>query len=465
MSSRAARPDDADEAADVDPRTWDGVLNTTGNVASTRGGVTTMTGAIPVLEDPGDSDRVSRPTADELAASRGRVTALVIAVLTTLSAIGPLATDMYIPAFPQATSDLATTPGSMQLTLTAFFVGSAIGQVVAGPLSDRLGRRGPLIIGILMCLVGSIGCMLAPHVTVLLVMRVLQGIGGGFGMVLGRAVLIDMTDGPELFRTMNLMQGIGGIAPIAAPLLGGLILLVGQWREVFAVIAVMSLVSLVGAIRLVPESLPPSRRHAGGLRTFLRHCATLLSRPVFVAYLLVNAFSAFALMAYVSASSFVVQSMLGYSSTAYSMLFAMNSLGMMGASLVSARLTGSVHPRTLIRVGLVLVSIASAALLIGTLALGTPAWIVIPSFFLIVAPQGLIFGNGGGLASAQAREFAGTGSAMLGLGFSFAASLSAPIVGLGGTSTAVPMALTMVGGVAISWLAFLLARRQPAELA
>lgn len=435
------------------------------NVSTMTGSLRTITGAIPVLEDEADRHEAHLPTPEELQATRGRVTALVIAVLTTLSAIGPLATDMYIPAFPEARLDLGTTDARLQLTLTAFFLGTASGQVVAGPLSDRVGRRWPLLAGIVLCLLGSIGCALAPNVGVLLAFRVLQGIGGGFGMVLGRAVLIDLTDGPELFRTMNLMQGIGGIAPIVAPLLGGLILLVGQWQEVFWVIAAMSLISLIGALVLIPESLPRSRRHAGGFRTFARNCRTLLSRPIFVAYLLVNAFSAFALMAYVSASSFVVQELLGFSSTVYSVLFAINSLGMMSASLLSARLTGRVHPRTLIRIGLSIVSAAALVLLIGTLFLGTPAWLVIPGFFFIVAPQGLIFGNGAGLASAQASEFAGTGSAMLGLGFSFASSLAAPLVGLAGSHSAVPMAIVMAGGVTVSWLAFLLARRGSAAFA
>ncbi|UYG16352.1 multidrug effflux MFS transporter [Brachybacterium huguangmaarense] len=449
----------------TDHETREDVLDLRDNVSTITGSLRTITGAIPVLEDEADRAEARLPTREELRETRGRVTALVIAVLTTLSAIGPLATDMYIPAFPEVKADLGTSDPHLQLTLTAFFLGTASGQVVAGPLSDRVGRRWPLLAGIILCLLGSIGCALAPNVGVLLAFRVLQGIGGGFGMVLGRAVLIDLTDGPELFRTMNLMQGIGGISPIVAPLLGGLILLVGQWHEVFWLIALMSLISLVGALFLIPESLPPSRRHAGGFRTFARNCRTLLSRPIFVAYLLVNAFSAFALMAYVSASSFVVQELLDYSSTTYSILFAINSLGMMGASLTSARLTGTVHPRTLIRIGLSFVSAAALVLLIGALFLGTPAWLVIPAFFFIVAPQGLVFGNGAGLASAQASEFAGTGSAMLGLGFSFAASLAAPLVGLGGSHSAVPMAIVMVGGVLVSWLAFLLARRGSAEFA
>ena len=290
-------------------------------------------------------------------------------------------------------------------------------------------------------------------------LRVLQGIGGGFGMVLGRAVLIDMTDGPELFRIMNIMQGVGGVAPIVAPLLGGIILIFGQWREIFFVIAAMSLISLLGVLFLIPESLPASRRHSGGFRTFLRNCRTLLQRRTFVAYMLVNAFSAFALMAYVSASSFVVQEMLGFTSTEYSVSFAINSMGMMAMSLVSARLTRSIHPRKLIRVGLIVVSLASFSLLIGSVFLDTPAWVVLPAFFFTVAPQGMIFGNGGALASDQAREIAGTGSAMLGLGFSFSASIAAPLVGIAGTHSSLPMAIAMVVGCLISSTFFVIAGR------
>ena len=443
-----------------EPSTSTGPVPTsTGSMPTITGSIPTITGAIPVLEDPADHDIAHLPDEEELRRTRGKVTAIVILVLTTLSAIGPLATDMYIPAFPEVAEELGTTASRMQLTITAFFLGTASGQIVAGPLSDRLGRRGPLLIGIILCLLASIGCAMAPSAEVLLVLRVIQGIGGGFGMVLGRAVLIDMTDGPELFRIMNIMQGVGGVAPIVAPLLGGIILVFGQWREIFLVIAAMSLISLLGVIFLIPESLPVSRRHSGGFRTFLRNCRTLLGRRIFVAYMLVNAFSAFALMAYVSASSFVVQEMLGFTSSEYSVSFAINSMGMMAMSLLSARLTRTIHPRRLIRVGLIVVSLASFSLLIGSLFLDTPAWIVLPAFFFTVAPQGMIFGNGGALASDQAREFAGTGSAMLGLGFSFAASIAAPLVGVAGTHSSLPMAIAMVCGVLISGAFFVMAGR------
>src|SRR5699024_10373741 len=198
---------------------------------------------------------------------------------------------------------------------------------------------------------------------------------------------------------------------------------------------------------------------SGGFRTFLRNVRSPLRRRIFVAYMLVTAFSAFALMAYVSASSFVVQEMLGFTSTEYSVRFAINSMGMMTMSLLSARLTRTIHPRKLIRVGLIAVSLASLSLLIGSLLLAPPPGVVLPPLVFTVAPPGMIFRNGGALASDQAREFAGTGSAMLGLGFSFSASVAAPLVGIAGTHSSLPMAIAMVCGVLICGTFFVLAGR------
>src|SRR5699024_8400028 len=151
--------------------------------------IPTITGSIPVLEDAADHDLARLPSEQELSRTRSKVTAMMIVVLTTLSAIRPLATDMYIPAFPQVEQDLATTAARMQLPLTAFLVGAAGGRVVDGPLSERIGGRAPLLFGNVRCLLGSVGCAVAPTVDLLVVRRVVRGIGGGFGMVRGRAVL------------------------------------------------------------------------------------------------------------------------------------------------------------------------------------------------------------------------------------------------------------------------------------
>ncbi|WP_058233992.1 multidrug effflux MFS transporter [Devriesea agamarum] len=428
------------------------------------GPIPTLNSSVPVLEDAADRDIACRADDHDRARTRHRVTGMVIAVLTTLSAIGPFATDMYIPAFPRVTSDLGTSAANVQLTLTAFFLGAAMGQIVAGPLSDRLGRRIPLLVGIVLCMAGSIGCALAGNIDMLLITRLIQGIGGGFGMVLGRAVLIDLTDGPEMVRLMNILQGIGGIAPIIAPLIGGMILLVGQWREIFIVIAGMSVLSLIGTLLLIPESLPREHRHPGGLRTFAKNCLTLCRRRRFIGYLLVNASSGMTLMAYVSASSYVVQEILGFRSEQYSVVFAINAFGMMTMAFMSARLTRRYAARSLIRVGQSVSAVGAVALLVGALWLGTPVWIVLPGFFVVVLAQGFIFGNGAALASAEAREFAGTASAMLGLGFSCAASAAAPLVGLAGTSSAVPMAIVMVGGALMSMVClYVIARPAPSE--
>ncbi|MGQ4506679.1 multidrug effflux MFS transporter [Dermabacteraceae bacterium P13103] len=417
--------------------------------------VPTATGGIPVVAD---GTVQCHPDRAQRKQNQKRITALMIAVLTTLSAVAPFAIDTYIPAFPVAKEELNTTQSLLQFTLTSFFIGTAVGQIVAGPLSDRFGRRKPLLTGILVCLLASLGCAFSPNITALLWFRMLQGIGGGFGMVLGRAVLIDMTEGPELFRLMNIMQGVNGIAPIIAPIVGGIIIEFSYWRNVFYVSVAMSLISLIGIIFLIPESLPPERRHGGGMHTFLKNCRILFGRRDYLGYLLVNAFSAMTLMAYVSASSFVVQDMLGFSASAYSLVFACYAMGLMSMSLLSARLNRSVPPRSLIRIGLTMSSAGSLLLLLGALN-GTPAWAVLPGFLLAVPAQGFIFGNGAALASSRARDVAGTASALLGLGFSFSASFASPLVGVAGSQSSLPMALVMCGGAMVSVTMFILVGR------
>lgn len=400
-----------------------------------------------------------------LGVSSGRVTPLIVLILTALSAIGPLATDMYIPAFPVATKDLGTTPAGMQLTLTSFFVGMGAGQIVAGPFSDRFGRRTPLLIGIVLCFIGSVCCALAVGIDFMLAARLLQGFGGGVGMVLGRAVLIDIAKGPELFRTLNIMQGIGGVAPIVAPLLGGAILLFATWRESFWFISAISFLSLIAVLFKIPETHPRNLRQSGGFKMLTINAASLFKRRRFTAYLFLNMFSAFCLMAYVSASSFVTQNMFGFAPFEYSLTFAVNSFGLMSMSFLSARLAGTVKPRRLVKIGLSISSTGALALLIGVLFLNTPVYIVLPGFFLIVMAQGFIFGNGGALASQEALDMTGTASALLGLGFSFAAALAAPLVGLAGNNSALPMALVMAAGALLAWSFYYLAGRAKPTLA
>ena len=181
----------------------------------------------------------------------------------------PFATDMYTPAFPQVTADLATSASLVGLTLTTFFLGMALGQLLGGPLSDQRGRRMPMIVGGLICTLGAIGCALAPSIWFLIMFRVVQGFGGGMAAVVARAVVVDVAKGDLLAKVMSIMMALGGLAPMVAPVLGGAVLtLGGTWRTVFWFLVGFGLLMMITAIVFVPESLPPERRHGGGLRQF-----------------------------------------------------------------------------------------------------------------------------------------------------------------------------------------------------
>jgi len=197
------------------------------------------------------------------------VTTALILTLALQSAVPPFATDMYTPAFPQVTADLATTASLVGLTLTTFFLGMAAGQLLGGPLSDQRGRRMPMIVGGLICTVGAVGCALAPSIWVLIGFRIVQGFGGGLAAVVARAVVVDVAKGDQLARVMSILMALGGLAPMIAPVFGGVVLTIGgTWRTVFWCLVGFGLLMMITAIFLVPESLPVERRHGGGLRQF-----------------------------------------------------------------------------------------------------------------------------------------------------------------------------------------------------
>jgi DHA1 family bicyclomycin/chloramphenicol resistance-like MFS transporter len=286
-----------------------------------------------------------------------------------------------------------------------------------------------------------------------------QGFAGGWAMVIGRAVIVDLAHGIQLVRVLNVVQAVGGVAPIVAPLLGGLILQVGDWRAPFWVITAIVVGMIVAAYVAVPESLPPSRRHAGGLRTFGDDARAVLGNRQYLGYVLVSASIMIALFAYVATSAFILESMNGLSPLAYSAAFAANAVGMTVTALLAARLAGRVATRRVILVGQVVALAAGLTMLTGALWLGTPLLLTIVSFFALMAGIGLIWGNAAALAAGAVPGHPGTGSAVLGMLQWGTAGLAAPLAGLGGTGTAVPMATMMTAGAAASILGLLVARR------
>src|SRR3954451_13417756 len=209
---------------------------------------------------------VSTEERREAVAARGpRLSKALLANVVLLTMIAPLATDLYVPAFPIVGDDLQSSATEVQLTLTTFFVGMALGQLIGGPVSDQRGRRRPLIAAILLMSVASVACALTPSIGIMMAVRLVQGFAGGWAMVIGLAVIVDLATGAELVRVLNVIAGVGGIAPIVGPLLGAVILQLTHWRVSFWVVAALGLVMVVAVFLAVPESLPPERRHAGGL--------------------------------------------------------------------------------------------------------------------------------------------------------------------------------------------------------
>ncbi|MEJ3748151.1 multidrug effflux MFS transporter [Actinomycetes bacterium KLBMP 9797] len=410
----------------------------------------------PMIAPGENADRVGRQAA---------LTSGLVATVIFLTAIAPLATDMYVPAFPRVAGDLSATATQVQLTLTTFFVGMALGQLIGGPVSDQRGRRRPLIAALVLMVAASVVCALTPSIGVMTVARFVQGFTGGWAMVIGRAVIVDLATGARLVRVLNVVAGVGGVAPIAGPLLGAAILQLSGWRVSFWAVAALGVAMVVAVLVAVPESLPAQRRHGGGLRAFAVAGRQVLTRRRYVGYLLVTGSAMGALFAYVATSAFVLQSMNGMSPIAYSVDFAANAVGMTVAALVTARLAGRVSTRKVIAVGQVAALAAGVVMLAGALWWGTPLPLAVGCFFVLMTAQGLMIANGGALASAEVPEHPGTGSAVLGFVQWVAAGIIAPIAGLGGEHTAVPMALLMIGGAALSMYGLLvLARRGPATV-
>jgi len=384
----------------------------------------------------------------------------LVLTLALQSAVPPFATDMYTPAFPRVTADLATSASLVGLTLTTFFLGMGLGQLLGGPLSDQRGRRMPIILGGLICTIGAVGCAVAPSVGMLVVSRVVNGVGGGVAAVVARAVVVDVARGDLLAKVMSILMALGGLAPMVAPVVGGAVLTAGgTWRTVFWVLVGFGVLMVLTAIAFVPESLPRERRHGGGLRQFSSGLRQVLRIRLFVGYALTAALSGFTMMAYIANSSYVLQEMKGLQPMPFALFFAGTALTQVLLSIVNARIVGRFRPRTLIGFGLTLAAVAVAALTVGVLALDTPLLLTCAGFLVLMAAQAFVFGNASALAVGQARHVAGAASAVLGVAQAVAMATAAPLASSGGGVTAEPMIWVMIAGVAGSLFAYLVLAR------
>ena len=383
----------------------------------------------------------------------------LLVVLALLSAVAPVATDLYLPAFPQMTAELQASATAVQLTLTAFLLGLTFGQLLFGPLSDRLGRRGPLVVGALLCVAASVVAATAPTVGILIAARFAQGFTGAAGMVIGRAVISDLTSGQTAGRAFSLMMIVGGVAPVVAPFAGGLLVDPLGWRGVLWVVCAIAVLMLVSIVAVVRETHPAERRaelKADAVQGISPWSA--LRSTTYIANTLAFAFGFSVMMAYISASPFVYQVMVGLTPMQYGIAFGVNALGMITVSAVSSRLTRTISSAKLLGIGLILTVAATLVLLTLVLA-GAPAWTITIPIFVAVACQGLILGNATALALSAVPRAAGSGSAGLGaLQFGLGATVS-PLVSLGGEHTALPLAIVMVTMAVLALAAFSVGRR------
>jgi DHA1 family bicyclomycin/chloramphenicol resistance-like MFS transporter len=383
--------------------------------------------------------------------------AKIIATLALLAAVAPLAIDMYLPAFPEMSVEFDTSASAVQLTLTTFLVGLALGQLVFGPLSDRYGRRPLLLIGTAACAVFSAGAALAPSIELLAAARFVQGFAGAAGIVLGRAVISDRARGAAAAKLFSLLVVINAVAPVIAPLLGGVVVTNFGWRGVFWVLTVLSALMFVCVLALVSETLPKELRTTGGAAAMLGEARNVLRNRRYVGFTLAYAFAFGVMFAYISASPFVLQNVHGLSTAWYTVVFTVNAVGLVIFSVANGGVVAKLGDRVTLRIGLTLLAVFSAGMLINALA-GPVLWITLIALWCTMASLGLVIANATTLALGEARQAAGTGSAVLGaLQFLLAAAIS-PLVGIGGEGTALPMAIAMVVSALIALSALALTR-------
>ncbi|TQE43072.1 multidrug effflux MFS transporter [Corynebacterium phoceense] len=354
--------------------------------------------------------------------------------LALLSATAPFATDMYLPVLPHIAGEFGVEQAVAQFTLTGFFVGMAFGQLLIGPVSDVVGRRRLLLWSAGLALVASVLAALAPGIGVLILARILQGLGGGACNVLARSVVPDLLSGSAAAKTFSVLMAIGGIAPAIAPVIGGLLAEPVGWRGIFWTLTGLHAVQLLLAFLLVPETGGKAERTGGLVRTVAGNYLTVVRMPLVWGFLLAMAFGFGALFSYISASSFVLQTVYGFSPAHYSLLFAINALGMLVATTINSRLVTRFGAVTMLRAGLLLCVGGGLILTVAALA-DAPWYLIVACILLATSPVGFIMGNATALATGIRRELAGSISAVMGFVQSLLGGIVSPLMGLGSQPT------------------------------
>lgn len=370
---------------------------------------------------------------------------------------------MYLPALPHIAEELGTTQSFVQLSLTFFMLGLAFGQLLVGPLSDLRGRRTPLLIGLAIYSVASLLCAFSPNIWFFITLRFIQGLSGAAGIVLSRAIVRDFYTGPEMTKFFSLLALVNGVAPILAPILGAQILLFAHWKAVFIILSLIGVLMFILVFLSLPESLPVDSRSVGGIKQTGKNFKQLFSDRSFMVLAVSQALAGAVMFAYIAGSPFVLQNVYGTSSQMYSLIFALNGLGIVFASQITGRLAGRIKETKLYVIGISMATFGSITLLI-LLVLQASLYWILPPLLIAVSSIGVVGPTGNSLALQKQGKIAGSASALLGVFQFLFAGMVAPLTGLG-NNTAVSMGLVMtIVSIAALGSVYLLVRRNQIKI-
>ena len=376
-------------------------------------------------------------------------------VLGLLSAVGPFAIDMYLPALPAIAADLNASTAATQGSLIAFFLAVAFFQIIYGPISDSYGRKAPLYFGMALYSIGAIGCGLAPTIGWLIAARFVQGVGACAGMTIPRAVIRDLHTGPDAARLMSLIMLVFSVSPILAPLFGSTVIALGSWRYIFLAVSVIGVLGLATNYFVLKETRPPEKRVPIDIRSVTRGYLELLGDRYFVGVSLIGGFGLASFFSFLSSSSFVYIDHFGLSPTQYSLAFSVNAIAFIGMAQLTGRLGLRYGLRRMVRTALTFYLVSTGVLFVSTLAGLDNVFALMAMLFVSFGAMGLVIPTSAVLALENYGPRAGTASALLGTLQLVAGVAVVAVMGLISNGTVLPMVVAIFG---CAILAFTLSR-------
>lgn len=369
----------------------------------------------------------------------------VVILLGVLSALGPFSIDMYLPGFPAIAEDLNTTIPKVGYSLTSYFVGISVGQLLYGPIVDRFGRRKPLIFGLLLYTVAAICCALSPTINWLIGLRALLAIGGCAGMVAGRAVVRDLFPPTEIAKVISTLMLVMGVAPMVAPSIGGWMVTVLGWRAIFFTLAIISSAMLAGVLALLPESRGADKTVRLDPAAVIKKYYLVLKQPAFLVFGIAGAFTLGSLFAYISGSPFIYMEKFSFSQTEYGLLFSLNSFGYIAGSQVNRLLLKRFDSLRVAEMASLVVAIFGVMMVGSAVIPGVSGYVMLVFLFLFLFVSGLLGPNTTALALSPFAENAGSASALIGFTQMLFGALASALVSALHNHTALPMAGVMAG--------------------